>query len=178
MQSLRILYALLIFLFSAYAESEDGLKPIDPSELLKRVKSAENRAVVSELTYDSGRWTEIETGISSGAVEWLLLGKELQRYADGGFSEDLGIALGLAITAQPEVALSILKNERSTDPISLPWTCSSYPFYDDTDSAIKFLTIRQQAVNSVNSSTLQNEKEYCLSGINETLSKLKGLNEK
>jgi len=73
-----------------------------PARLQDEVKRRGAQAVVADLYVHEDRWEEFLRGVASGAPEWLELAVVRAPGTDAGATNQLGIALFLALGPAPE----------------------------------------------------------------------------
>jgi hypothetical protein len=129
--------------------------------LLTQIEHEGAAKVVKELTTgDEARWHRVISRIDTGEKGWLEVADKLLKATDAGDTEDLRIALAVALTHNPEGVL------RMTGPdLPLDQVCT-VPFIEPSKQVIANHKLKvRSALKRVAANDLDEKKRACLTSI-------------
>ena len=154
------------------ASAAVAAKPLDPSALVKRIAERGAVAVYGEVRGDE-QWEAVLTGIESGNRDWLRFAVAIHPATDGGYSEMLSWAAGVALLKAPANVLEIAGPD-----LPLESVCG-YPDMGDarTDTQAKvvsYLDSRTRAVEKLHVDALASKRDRCLAELARTRTDVSG----
>ncbi|HEX3429714.1 MAG TPA: hypothetical protein VHT03_02415 [Rhizomicrobium sp.] len=111
----------------------------------------------------AGDYDRVLNRIRSGSAEWVRLAFNLVPGTDGARAEDLQTAIGVALSHNPKLVLSLLAT--SSSGLSVEDVCNP-PFIDETPEQVRWWArTARAAIRMVTEPELQNSKRRCLAEI-------------
>jgi len=156
MLSIKVFGALSLCL-AAYGQHP----PRQAKEISAYIDSKGARTVVKELIAgDQKAWRQVITKIDMGSTEWLAVAKKLLPATDAGGTQDLHVALAIALTHNPNKVLSM------TGPnLPLEQVCT-IPFIEPDEKTVREHRRKvRSALGEVTSEALLAKKKECLADI-------------
>lgn len=156
-------YVKLLGLIAACFGACAQIAPSDAKELAGYIDKKGAKPVVKELTSGKGTaWQAVIRKIDQGSTEWLTVAAKLRTGTDAGNTEDLRVALAIALTHNAVGVLSML------GPNLTPTEVCTVPFIEPDANTVRMHKMRvREALQKVSSDRLASKKKDCLANLSK-----------
>jgi hypothetical protein len=136
-----------------------------PATLLQDIDRRGAQAVLLQVYEDDARWQQVLDGIATGSRAWLRVAERFKRVAREQ-SEELTIAVGHALEAQPASALAVLGDVFDADDVCSLNTLEQ-SLGPDYAAALRSVEKRERGVARVSDPALRQQRDDCLGFLRE-----------
>ena len=156
----------LAVLLSPASETRAG-QPLSAATILEEIKAKGPESVFKGLWKDDDKWSDVINNIESGETQWLKVAVELHKAADGGASEMLFLAAGVALVRAPHEVLVIGVPELGIEGVC-GFPDMADPRFETKKNTITYLDDRIKAVSRLTQSDVAVLRTRCLEILNNT----------
>ncbi len=164
-----LLYAVAPLLFVLISSSAAS---VDPKAISKEIERHGAKATVARLTSSrhARNWESTLQHIETGDPDWLVVAANLADGTDAGTSEELQIALAIALPRNPPGVLNLAGTQSF---LSIRDLCGA-PFIEPTDEYLKHYLIdaRRALQRLPYNSSIEQKKVQCLSEIDNAIEEI------
>jgi hypothetical protein len=170
MSRTALLVTFIAFAWTAQAHA-DELVPYArrPASLIAEIAKRGAAPVVAELN-EKASWVGVVNRIAKGERDWLIVGLALLQGADGGASDDLGLAVNTALIPSPADVLDLFAGNVEASRIC--WAVAEFGGHRTLESALRELQLKIASIESVQDPRLAEFQAQCLANLREDELKL------
>jgi len=157
-----------LFLLQFFS-STNFASALTPASITNDVATYGARETVVKLTKapPSRDWNFVMQHAEQGESRWLAVAKQLANGTDAGTSEDLQIALAIALPKNPAGVLRLADTQSF---LTIEDLCSA-PFIEASERYIKHYLIQaRRALEKTSDRAVENKRRKCLARIDSTIS--------
>jgi len=136
-----------------------------PAELLQEIDRQGAQKVLLQIYDDDPRWQQVLDGIATGSSAWLRVAERFKKVAREQ-SEELTVAVGRALEAEPAHALAVLGDAFDADDVCSLNTLEQ-SLGPDYTVALRSVEKRERGVLRVTDPALRQQRDDCLGFLRE-----------